>query len=235
MCASFARGWQATSSSPATTAGMRHGRRGTSRSTSGPPPWAVPKTVQDVTEVIGYARECGLQVAPQGTGHSAGALGSLERHDPAQAARAPRGHDRPRGEDRARRGGNDLDRGRRGGRGARPRRARRLVAGRRRRRLHARRRPVVARPQVRHRRESRHGDRGRDRRRRVPASRPRERPRPLLGAARRRRRVRRRDRDRARPVPDRAGVRRRPLLPGRAGRARCCARGAPGPTSCPTS
>jgi FAD/FMN-containing dehydrogenase len=40
---------------------------------------AVPETVQDVVEVVTYARECGFQVAPQGTGHNAGALGPL-RH-----------------------------------------------------------------------------------------------------------------------------------------------------------
>ena len=38
---------------------------------------AIPETVQDVVELVTYARDCGLQVAPQGTGHSAGALGSL--------------------------------------------------------------------------------------------------------------------------------------------------------------
>src|SRR4051812_35652748 len=38
---------------------------------------AIPETVQDVVEVVAYARDCGFQVAPQGTGHNAGALGSL--------------------------------------------------------------------------------------------------------------------------------------------------------------
>jgi FAD binding domain/Berberine and berberine like len=38
---------------------------------------AIPETVQDVVEVVTYARDCGFQVAPQGTGHNAGALGSL--------------------------------------------------------------------------------------------------------------------------------------------------------------
>ena len=38
---------------------------------------AIPETVQDVVEVVTYARDCGFQVAPQGTGHSSGALGSL--------------------------------------------------------------------------------------------------------------------------------------------------------------
>ena len=39
---------------------------------------AIPENVQDVVEIVDYARECGLQVAPQGTGHNATALGSLE-------------------------------------------------------------------------------------------------------------------------------------------------------------
>jgi FAD/FMN-containing dehydrogenase len=38
---------------------------------------AIPETVQDVVEVVAYARDCGFQVAPQGTGHNALALGSL--------------------------------------------------------------------------------------------------------------------------------------------------------------
>ncbi len=39
---------------------------------------AIPENAQDVAEIVSYARECGLQVAPQGTGHNATALGSLE-------------------------------------------------------------------------------------------------------------------------------------------------------------
>ncbi len=38
---------------------------------------AVPRTVEDVVEIVDYARDCGLQVAPQGTGHNASPLGSL--------------------------------------------------------------------------------------------------------------------------------------------------------------
>ena len=45
-----------------------------------------------------------------------------------------------------------------------------------------------------------------------------ERARPVLGAPRRRRRLRRRHRDRVRAVPDRVGLRRHPLVPGRARR-----------------
>jgi hypothetical protein len=39
---------------------------------------AIPETAEDVVEVVNYARECGLQVAPQGTGHNAPALGALD-------------------------------------------------------------------------------------------------------------------------------------------------------------
>jgi FAD/FMN-containing dehydrogenase len=38
---------------------------------------AVPENAQDVVEIVEYARDCGLQVAPQGTGHNAHALGDL--------------------------------------------------------------------------------------------------------------------------------------------------------------
>jgi FAD binding domain-containing protein/berberine-like enzyme len=39
---------------------------------------AIPENAQDVIEIVAYARDCGLRVAPQGTGHNALALGSLE-------------------------------------------------------------------------------------------------------------------------------------------------------------
>ena len=39
----------------------------------------TPRSVADVVAVVNYARERRLRVAPQGTGHSAAALGSLER------------------------------------------------------------------------------------------------------------------------------------------------------------
>ncbi|MBA3843515.1 MAG: FAD-binding protein, partial [Actinobacteria bacterium] len=38
---------------------------------------AIVATVEDVMEVIDFARAAGLRVAPQGTGHNAGALGDL--------------------------------------------------------------------------------------------------------------------------------------------------------------
>jgi FAD/FMN-containing dehydrogenase len=39
---------------------------------------AIPENAADVAEIVHYARECGLQVAPQGTGHNATALGPLD-------------------------------------------------------------------------------------------------------------------------------------------------------------
>ena len=176
----------------------------------------VVEGANDVAEAIDFARENDLRVAPQGTGHAASAIRRHARHDLAQDASPARRHDRPRAADRPRRSRRDLDRRRRGGRRARPRRALRVVAGRRRRRLHARRRALVARAQARHRRQQRDGDRARDGGRRVQARRPRPRPRPLLGAARRRRQLRRRDGDRVQPLPVRAGLCRHPLVPGRA-------------------
>ena len=40
---------------------------------------ALPENAQDVAEVVALAAEAGVQVAPQGTGHNAAALGSLDR------------------------------------------------------------------------------------------------------------------------------------------------------------
>src|SRR5690242_4340514 len=39
---------------------------------------AVPRSAADVVAIVGFAREHGLRVAPQGTGHNASALGSLD-------------------------------------------------------------------------------------------------------------------------------------------------------------
>ena len=39
---------------------------------------ALPENAQDVAEVVALAAEAGVQVAPQGTGHNAAALGSLD-------------------------------------------------------------------------------------------------------------------------------------------------------------
>ena len=40
---------------------------------------AVPESVADVVAIVEFARERGLRVAPQGTGHNAGAIATLER------------------------------------------------------------------------------------------------------------------------------------------------------------
>src|SRR5439155_6666242 len=38
---------------------------------------AVPENVHDVIEIVHWAREEGLRIAPQGTGHNAAAMGDL--------------------------------------------------------------------------------------------------------------------------------------------------------------
>ena len=43
-----------------------------------PPVVALPETADDIVAVVDFAREHGLRVAPQGTGHNAGPLGSLD-------------------------------------------------------------------------------------------------------------------------------------------------------------
>src|SRR5215208_2579749 len=40
---------------------------------------ATVRSVADVQAVVDFARERGLRIAPQGTGHNAAALGSLDR------------------------------------------------------------------------------------------------------------------------------------------------------------
>ena len=96
---------------------------------------------------------------------------------------------------------------------ARPSGAARLDAGRQRRRLLARRRGRLVRPQARAVDEQRHRDRARHRRRPAAARRPRERARAVLGAPRRRRQLRRRHGARGAAVRDPRGLRRRPVLP----------------------
>src|SRR3954451_2415843 len=39
---------------------------------------AIPHSAADVVAIVDYARASGLRVAPQGTGHNAGAIASLE-------------------------------------------------------------------------------------------------------------------------------------------------------------
>ena len=66
------------STDPTTPAGTRRGAHGTSPSTSGRPLSRFPLTDSDVVAVVEFAREEGLRVAAQATGHGAGAIASLE-------------------------------------------------------------------------------------------------------------------------------------------------------------
>ena len=126
------------------------------------------------------------------------------RLDPADARR----RDRRRGPDRPRRGRHAVGGGHRGLDAARPVPALGLLAGRRRRRLHARRRPQLALAQARPGGQPRHRDRARHPRRRAPARHGGRAPRAVLGVARRRRQLRRRDGDGVPPLPPRRGLRR---------------------------
>lgn len=111
---------------------------------------------------------------------------------------------------------------RRGPRGAalRPRAPLRLRPLRRGRRLHPRRRLRLAGPQARLRRRRPAGRRRRDRRRPAPARQRRREPRPPVGPQGRGRQLRRRHLARVPPLPGDDGLRREPLLPGRASRRR---------------
>ena len=159
----------------------------------------LPERVEDVAAAVNFARESGLRVAAQRTGHNAGPLGDLSRdaaHPYRPAGRREHRRRRPARLGRARR---DLGRRHRPRVRGRSGAARGLVAERRRRRLLARRRAQLARAQARARLQQRplrraggRGGRGRPHRRRA-------RSRPLLGAAGRGRRARRRHRHGVRP------------------------------------
>ena len=166
---------------------------------------AIPATAADVVAVVEFARERGLLVTAQGTGHNAGAYDTLantilvKTHElrgveidaEARIARCQAGTlwaevTQPASElGLAPLAGSSPDVG---------------VVG-----YVARRRPLVARPQARPRLQQRPRDRARDRRRRARPRHPRRPRRPVLGAARRRRELRHRDRrrDRALRLPDR--------------------------------
>ena len=179
---------------------------------------AFPLTDSDVVAVVDFAREEGLRVAAQATGHGAGAIASLE-DTILISTKHMRGVRIDPGTRRARvRAGAvwaDVT-----GPAAtlRAGAAGRLGAGRRGRRLHARRRAELARSQARPRVQQRRRDRAGDRRRPPRPRRRRARPGAVLGAARRRRAVRRRDRDRVRAPPRRRAAGRRADVAGRARR-----------------
>ncbi len=178
---------------------------------------AFVESADDVAATIRFAAENGLKVAGQGTGHGAFAACRLARgHDPDQDRAHARNRGRPRRPDRAGRGRRPRRRAEQRRPEARPQLDARLLARRRRHRLHPRRRPQLARPPLRLCLQPRAGDRARQRRRRAAHRRRRERARAVLGAARRRWRLRDRHRPAAAPAAGRRDLRRRPRLPRRA-------------------
>ena len=173
---------------------------------------AFPESADDVVEIVRYAGENGLRVAPQGTGHNASPL-TWDQDTVLLSTSRMRGVVIDVPGRRARVGAGTLwlevtdprVRARAGAAG-------RLLARRRRRRLQPRRRRELARPQARPVGQQHPGDRDRDRRRAPAPRRRRARRRPVLGDARRRRQLRRRDRDGDRPLPARRALRRRDVL-----------------------
>ena len=196
---------------------------------------AYPADANEVAEVVRCARAAGLRVAPQATGHNAGPLGSLadtvllktsglggvEIDAERQIARVGAG---------VRLGGR-----RRRGRPARPDRPARLLAQRRRRRLLARRRHGLARPQPRPADQQPDRDRARHRRRRDRPHRRGQRRRAVLGAARRRRQLRRRHRARVPALPGERDLRRLHDVGLERVRARARRPGPSGPSTPPTT
>ena len=174
---------------------------------------AVPADAEDVVAVVEYAARQGMQVAAQRTGHNADPLGAMNdvilvKTDALQGVEIDV-------ERRIARVALGLEVGRRRPEGirARPRRTARVDPRRQRRRLLARRRCRLVRPQARAQHEQRHRDRARHRRRQAPPRRRRQRPRPVLGAPRRRRELRHRHRAGASALRDVRGLRGRALLP----------------------
>ena len=168
---------------------------------------AFPADAADVQSLIEYAIRTGLKVAPQGTGHNAAALGALDDTILLSTQRMRGVEIDPEARTARVQAGTLWLEVTRGRDPARPVPALGLLARRRRRRLHARRRPELARPPPRPGRQRGHRDRARHARR---AARPRDgrrAPGPVLGAARRRRQLRRRHGDGVRAVPLRRGLR----------------------------
>ena len=191
---SSATAWRAASAPPAIPTGTRPARPGTSPSTSAPPPSRSPHSADDVVAIVEFARERGLLVTAQGTGHNAGAYDTLantilvKTHElrgveidaEARVARVAAGTlwievTEPASElGLAPLAGSSPDVGVVGyslGGGA-----------------------LLARPQARPRRQQRRRHRARDRRRPARPRRRRRPRRPVLGAPRRRRQLRRRHR-----------------------------------------
>ena len=188
-------------------------RRSTRRSSSGRHSSRSRPTSQDVITIVNFARDNGMQVAPQRTGHNAEPLGDLselilvktdalqgveidvERRIARVASGAKWAEVVPLASELGPRSPARLDTGRE---------CHRLLAGRRRRLVRTQAGPL---------RQQRRRDRARHARRTVPPRRPRERSGALLGAPRRRRQLRHRHGDRGAALPDHRHLRRRALLP----------------------
>ena len=171
--------------------------------------------VDDVRATVDFARERGLRVAPQSTGHAASGIASLDdtillRTLQMNGVEVDAEARRARVEAGALWGAVGARAAEHGLVGVHGSAAEVGVVG-----LHARRRARLDQPPVRARRQQRARHRGRDRRRRARAGGPRERARPVLGAARRRRQLRRGDRDRVLALPADRGLRRNDRLAGR--------------------
>ena len=169
---------------------------------------ALPSSAAETAAIVTAARELGLRIAPQGSGHNTAPARLARGHGAAQARADEGGRDRRRRAPGAGRGRGALVGRHPTGLRARARGAARILARDQRRRLLARRRHRLARAQARSAVERRHGDRAGHRRRRRAPRRRRQRARPVLGPARRRRELRRRHRDRVRAAADARALRR---------------------------
>ncbi len=174
---------------------------------------ALPEDADDVRTVVRFARENGLRVAPQGTGHGATTLGDLGGSILLKTTRLGGVEVDPGTRSRPRRRRGALRRRDDRRRRARPRRPLRIRSRCRPRRLLARWRHRLAGAKARPAGERGAGGRAGERRGRAGPRRRRERDRPVLGAARRwRRRLRRRHRDRVRDGAADRRLRRQPRL-----------------------
>ena len=146
---------------------------------------AEPRTADDIAAVVRFARQEGLRVAPQGTGHNAAARAGVDESI-LLSTRLMRGVEIDfEGRSRPRRGRRALRRPDGAGLRAGPGRAGGLLARRRPRRLHARRRHGLAGARLRLVLQLGPVLRRRHRRRRAAARRRRQPPGAVLGAARR--------------------------------------------------
>ena len=148
-----------------TPTGTRRAPPGTWPPTSAPRRSPSPRAPLTSPRSSASPPQNGLRVAGQGTGHGAVPLASLEDTILVKTERMRGVESTPRRATAAGRGRRALDRAGRGSWSARALLPARLLARRRRHRLHARRRPQLARPAVRLRLQPRQGDRAGHRRR----------------------------------------------------------------------